>query len=190
MSQTAPSNWDGAYAPVVLGGSIPAAVPIPETREILKPPERFAVLGVNFSNVTRTQAIELLDEALCSRKGRARSVFYANAHTLNLAAADPSYRDVLNAADFVFADGTGVRWAARLQGVRILENMVGTDFIPLLLEETSGRGHSYFLLGASAKTIAAGATYARRTFPGWTQAGYHHGYLTADRTGSGRYRRD
>ena len=89
-----------------------------------------------------------------------------------------SYRQVLNAADFVFADGTGVRWAARLQGVRILENMVGTDFVPTLFQATAGRGYSYFMLGADAQTIAAAADYARRTFPGWTQAGYHHGYLT------------
>ena len=132
MPQTTPSNCDGTYTPLVLGGSVPAVTPVVGTKEIPKSPERFVLLGVQISNVTRNQAIELLDAALCRHDGRPTSVFYANAHTLNLAAVDPSYRDVLNAADFVFADGTGVRWAARLQGVRILENMVGTDFDPPL----------------------------------------------------------
>ena len=146
VPQTTPSNWDGTYTPLVLGDSMPVAVPVVRAKETPQPPERFAVLGVQIFNVTRKQAVELLDEALCRRGGRATSVFYANAHTLNLAVADPAYRNVLNAADFVFADGTGVRWAARLQGVRVLENMLGTDFVPLLLEETTGRGHSYFML--------------------------------------------
>ncbi len=142
---------------------------------------RFTVLGVQIHNVTRKQAIELLETSLRRREGRPRSAFFINAHTLNLAAADPAYRQVLNAADFVFADGTGIDWAAHLQGVRVLENMVGTDFVPLLFQETAGRGYSYFMLGADARTITVAADYARRSFPGWRQAGCHQGYLTDQR---------
>lgn len=141
---------------------------------------RFIVLGVQIDKVSRPRAIALMEEAIQSRNGHAVSVFFVNAHTLNLAASAPSYREVLNSADYVFADGTGVRWAARLQGIRSLENLVGTDFVPTLLKSTAGRGYSYFLLGADAQTIAAAADYARRTFPGWTQAGYHRGYLIDD----------
>ena len=100
---------------------------------------------------------------------------------MNLAAADPAYRQVLNAADFVFADGTGIHWAAHFQGVRVAENMVGTDFVPLLFQQTAGRGYSYFMLGADARTIALAADYARRNFPGWRQTGCHQGYLTDER---------
>ncbi len=144
----------------------------------------FTVLGVRIHNVSRQQAIALVEEAIGRREGRAVSVFFVNAHTLNLAAADPSYRQALNAADFVFADGTGIRWAARLQGVRVVENLVGTDFTPALLQSAVDRGRSYFMLGADSQTIAAAADYARRTFPGWKQAGYHHGYLADEATNS------
>src|SRR3990172_2953280 len=133
---------------------------------------QFTVLGVRIHNVSRRQAIALLEQAIRRHNDQPVSVFFVNAHTLNLAAADPSYRQVLNAADFVFADGTGVRWAARLQGVRVLENLVGTDFTTMLLQEPAGRGYSYFMLGADQETTAAAADYARREFPGWKQAGY------------------
>jgi N-acetylglucosaminyldiphosphoundecaprenol N-acetyl-beta-D-mannosaminyltransferase len=139
--------------------------------------ESFSVLGVQIRNRTRRQAIEQLEEALVHRSGRPTSVFFVNAHTLNNAASDPSYREVLNAADRVYADGTGVRWAARLQNIRIRENMVGTDFVPALFQRSPGQGRTYFLLGADARTIELAADYARRTFPGWTQVGFHHGYL-------------
>jgi N-acetylglucosaminyldiphosphoundecaprenol N-acetyl-beta-D-mannosaminyltransferase len=140
-------------------------------------PPQFSVLGVHIHNVARRQAIDSLERHIQCRDGRARSVFFVNAHTLNLAAADPSYCEVLNAGDYVLADGTGVRWAARFQGVRVVENMVGTDFTPTLFRETAGRGYSYFMLGSDAKTIEAAADYARREFPGWGQAGFHQGYL-------------
>ena len=143
------------------------------------PPQdrEFSVLGVRFTNVTRRRAIELVEQLICRQDDRPHAVFFANAHTLNLAAADADYRAVLGAADYVFADGTGVRWAARLQAVSVRENLVGTDFTPALLQETAGRGYSYFLLGGDSSTIQRAADYAGRRFPGWTLRGYHHGYL-------------
>ena len=111
------------------------------------------------------------------RDGRARTVYFVNAHTLNLAAADAAYRDVLNAADCVFGDGTGVRWAARLQGVRLQDNVNGTDLVPQLFRAAAGRGYRCFLLGADERTTPPGRRLRREALPGWTVAGHHHGYL-------------
>jgi N-acetylglucosaminyldiphosphoundecaprenol N-acetyl-beta-D-mannosaminyltransferase len=142
----------------------------------------FSVLGVRIRTISCREAIAMLDEIVDRHEQRARSVFFVNAHTLNLAAADPSLRAVLNDGDFVFPDGTGVRWAAKLQGVRVLENLAGTDFVPSLFRATADHGHSYFLLGADDRTIRAAAEYAQRSFPGWRCTGCHHGYLTDDAT--------
>jgi N-acetylglucosaminyldiphosphoundecaprenol N-acetyl-beta-D-mannosaminyltransferase len=142
---------------------------------------RFRVLGVGIDNLTRREAVEIIEQAILRRDGRSLGFFFVNAHTLNLAAADRSYCELLNTGDYVLADGTGIRWAARLQGVCVQDNMVGTDLVPLLFEETAGRGFSYFMLGSDAETVARAAESARRQFPGWTQAGFHHGYLRDER---------
>jgi N-acetylglucosaminyldiphosphoundecaprenol N-acetyl-beta-D-mannosaminyltransferase len=84
---------------------------------------------------------------------------------------------VLNDGDFVFGDGTGVRWAARLNGIRVLDNLQGTDFTPSLLQATADRGYSLFLLGGNETTIERAADYVKEKFPGWRLAGFHHGYL-------------
>jgi N-acetylglucosaminyldiphosphoundecaprenol N-acetyl-beta-D-mannosaminyltransferase len=142
----------------------------------------FHVLGVRIHNVTRRRGIELIEQAIRRREKHAHSIFFTNAHTLNLAHDDPAFRRTLNAADYVFGDGTGVRWAARLQGVRVADNLVGTDFVPTMFETTAGRGYSYFLLGSDTDTIATAASYARERFPGWASAGHHHGYLADEPT--------
>jgi N-acetylglucosaminyldiphosphoundecaprenol N-acetyl-beta-D-mannosaminyltransferase len=139
--------------------------------------KHFSVLGVPILNLTKPRAIELLAEVLRRRAGRARSVFFVNAHTLNLTASDKTYQNVLKDGDFVFGDGTGVRWGARLNGTRVLENLQGTDFTPSLLQATADRGYSLFLLGGSETTIARSADYVKVKFPGWRLAGFHHGYL-------------
>ncbi len=138
---------------------------------------RFSVLGVHIYNATRQEAIARIEEAIRRRGERPAGVFFVNAHTLNLAAADPSYRQTLNSGDLVFGDGTGVRWAARLQGVRVRDNLPGTDLVPDLFHAAANRGYSYYLLGGDAPTAALAADYARREFPSWRQAGFHHGYL-------------
>ena len=140
--------------------------------------QTLSVLGVEMTDVTRSRAIELLEEMIHRCDGRTRSVFFVNAHTLNLAAADEAYRRVLNSADHVFGDGTGVRWAARLQGRRMKDNVNGTDLTPELFRATAGRGYRYFLLGADRQTVRRAAAHAAETFDGWTQVGFHHGYLS------------
>jgi N-acetylglucosaminyldiphosphoundecaprenol N-acetyl-beta-D-mannosaminyltransferase len=142
---------------------------------------RFNVLGVTILNVTKNRGVELLENVFREGGSPARSVFFVNAHTLNLAYSDPAYREIINAGDFVFADGTGVRWAARLQGIKLADNLVGTDFIPALFSATAGRGYSYFILGGDEDTVAKAAEYAQENFPGWGLAGFHHGFLNDEK---------
>lgn len=138
-----------------------------------------SILGVRLCDTSRSVAVKLLSAALQGSPARPRLAYFVNAHTLNLAAADPEYRRVLNRADYVFGDGTGVRWAARLQGVRVRDNLCGTDLIPQLLAANAKRGGRLFLLGGNEAFIDAAACRAAELFPGWEMAGRHHGYLDA-----------
>ncbi|MEX2016147.1 MAG: WecB/TagA/CpsF family glycosyltransferase [Candidatus Hydrogenedentales bacterium] len=138
---------------------------------------QISVFGVRISNVDEASAVGLLEQMIDEYDGRARAVYYVNAHTLNFAAQQPEFRAVLNRADCVFDDGTGVRWAARCRGVRMKANVNGTDLVPRLFHDTAGRGLRYYLLGAAPDMVARAATEAQNLFPGWTLAGYHHGYF-------------
>ena len=130
------------------------------------------VLGVQVENATMAEALDLLDK-WCSEEGPTRSVYFVNAHTLNLATEDASYRDLLNRGDVVYGDGTGVRWAARMRGVELRDNVNGTDLTPAFLERRAGR---IYLLGATPEGNAAAAEHFRRTFPKWELVGAQHGY--------------
>lgn len=140
------------------------------------------LFGVRITDVTRPRAVELLGDLLADSGGRARRVYFVNAHTLNLAAEDPAYRELLNAADYVFGDGTGVRWAARMRGIRVRDNVNGTDLVPELLEATAGRGYRCFLLGAEPHIVQRAAERAAARFAGWHFVGWHHGFLDAELT--------
>lgn len=138
----------------------------------------FSVLGVPVTDVDMPAALGLLEQMLLARPVRPHAVYFVNAHTLNLASEAPRFRDVLGRADRVFGDGTGVRWAVRgLHGERLRDNVNGTDLVPLLFAALANRGLRYYLLGNTPERIERAADHARRAFPGWTLAGWHHGYL-------------
>lgn len=158
------------------------AVTARNAAEVIAPPlpgsERlFNVLGVNITDATQERAIELMRERMLKRERGCGAINIVNAHTLNVATSQPAYREVLNSADYVFGDGTGVRWAARLQGLRLQANLVGTDLIPRFFEALAHQGFSYFMLGADPDAVVRAAGYVRANFPGWHAAGFHHGYL-------------
>lgn len=136
------------------------------------------MLGVRVRDITMEEVLELLERLIQEHPNRAHSIFFVNTHTLNTAATDPDYRVLLSRADHVFGDGTGVRWAARfLHGVKLRDNINGTDLVPRLFRDLGGKGYRYFMLGNTTERIELAADYARTHFPGWTLAGYHHGFL-------------
>jgi N-acetylglucosaminyldiphosphoundecaprenol N-acetyl-beta-D-mannosaminyltransferase len=136
------------------------------------------ILGVAIRDCRMADALAQIAEWLDDASGRGHSVFFVNAHTLNLACDDPAYRAVLGTSDAVYGDGTGVRWAARvLHGVRLADNVNGTDLVPALFSAGAGKGLRYYMLGGTEEQSERASAHAARTFEGWTLAGHHHGYL-------------
>lgn len=142
-------------------------------------PNLLPILGVDIIDATLDEAVGALAQEIEVYDGNtSRSVYFVNAHTLNLASENPQYRQTLARGDYVFGDGTGVRWAARLlHSRRLRDNVNGTDLVPRLFAATAGRGYRYYLLGAMPEVIERAARRCKALFPGWTFAGCHHGYL-------------
>lgn len=140
------------------------------------------IFGLRISNHSHEEAIALIEHMILERSGTTNSIFIANTHTLNLACDDRYYHAVLTRANKVFADGTGARWAARLRGVKLKANLVGTDLVPKLFETTAGKGYRYFLIGGHAETVEKAASTCKSLYPGWDLVGYQHGYLDKHET--------
>jgi N-acetylglucosaminyldiphosphoundecaprenol N-acetyl-beta-D-mannosaminyltransferase len=133
------------------------------------------ILGVPVPRLDRRQA---LDEIVrLYEQPEAARVFYVNAHTLNLTASDPGYRNALLAADLILNDGAGLSIAARIRGDRFPANLNGTDLNPLILELAADRGWPVFLLGAAAGVAARVAELAGERWPSLQIAGTASGYF-------------
>lgn len=134
---------------------------------------KVTVLGVSITDDTPDNALAHMDAMMA--RPEPSVLFFVNAHTLNLASAIPAYRDVLNSADAVFGDGTGVRWAALCRGYRLKGNLNGTDLVPTYLRRQDGL--RCFLLGSTIERVSWAARHVADDYPTCRVVGHHHGYL-------------
>jgi len=164
-------------SPRSIVGTGPVAMDMPAPAPAL---EHVDVLGVAIANLTMAAATAEMERLIAAGATRARALYIVNAHTLNLAWEDPTYREVLNAADLVLGDGTGVRWAARRQGIRMRDNLVGTDLTPYFFTHTLPRRYRYYFLGARPDIVARAVGRVRQDFPDLEIAGYAHGHFAPE----------
>ena len=105
--------------------------------------KRAFIFGVPFFTGTMEESLETLDIFVKSKLNH--PVAFINAHCLNVACTDQTYRETLLHCSEVFADGIGVRIGARSLGFRVEENVNGTDMFPLLAQKP----YRIYLLGGA-----------------------------------------
>lgn len=137
------------------------------------------IVGIDVVDQEMDGAVAELQSIIHERAG-CRSLFFVNANTLNLAIDDQAYARMLNGSDLVFGDGTGVRWAARLRGVRLRANLNGSDVVPALLVAIPGL--RVFLLGGTDDVNARAAAGLARQYD-VEVVGRHRGWLDVTEDG-------
>jgi exopolysaccharide biosynthesis WecB/TagA/CpsF family protein len=108
-------------------------------------------------------------------------VFDANGHALSLRETDAAYRQALDDADIVHADGgflvTLSKWFTRHP---IAERSCTTDLIHDVARKAAADGLSFYLLGGSEEVNAECARRLALLYPGLRIAGRRNGFFSAD----------
>lgn len=134
--------------------------------------QRYPIGSISFNPWTLEEAIAFFTKTELNASPRSKnqngiSVHFANAYNIALAQSDPQYKQLLEDADFVFADGTPVVWAAKKMHQIPERNWVrvyGPDFMRGVLSSSLPE-HRHFLLGSTDTTLQALTSNIRRDFP-------------------------
>ena len=130
---------------------------------------------VKIEVLPRDAAIELIRAAF--KSGRPRLIGFCNAHTVNLAARNDEFATALQSFT-ILNDGVGVDVASRvLYGEAFPTNLVGTDFVPDLLEATSSL--RVFLLGSATAVSERALAVLQERYKQHNFVGAHHGFFAA-----------
>lgn len=146
-------------------------------RDTLHQTPRARLFDLDLMVSTRAHVAEEL--VAMAKAGECATVQFINAHCVNVAQTNGAYREVLNRADFLLPDGSGMAIAARLAGTELGENLNGTDLFPELCRSAAQRGQSIFLLGGKAGIAEAAGLAMQDRYPALNIAGTRHGYWSA-----------
>jgi N-acetylglucosaminyldiphosphoundecaprenol N-acetyl-beta-D-mannosaminyltransferase len=123
--------------------------------------------------------LEFIDRVASAESDDRAIIHYANAHAVNLAGRNASFRDAMVEASLVFCDGKSLQWAARMLGGQLPERFTPPDWIDELAELCVDRSHRLFFLGALEGVAEAGAEVLRDRHPG-LEVETRHGYFDRD----------
>lgn len=131
------------------------------------------IQGVNVSNLSKPEALELIAQRV--NESTYTKLAYANAHTINLANEQESYKAILK--DFiVLPDGIGVDLASKYKyGDKFKANLNGTDFTPEIFNHLTNK--RIYILGAQEGLAQKALEIWQEQYPQHTWIGSHHGYI-------------
>ena len=136
------------------------------------------ILGVHIDNVTMSDTIQLIEDFV-SDEGQ-HLVVTADAVGIVIANRNPSFMEIIQSADLVTPDGSGVLWAASRKGTNFSERVSGVDIVDRVCAMSAAKGTRIYFLGAAAGVAELAAKNLCIKHPGCNIVGTHDGYVSAD----------
>lgn len=120
-------------------------------------------------------ALDFVEEAL--QKDKLSRIITLNAEIAYGAYDNASLCDLINHADLVTPDGTGIVWAANQYGTPLKERVCGIDLLIALMERYNNDSYGFYFLGSKPEIAAAAAEKIKEQYPHLRYCGFHDGYF-------------
>jgi N-acetylglucosaminyldiphosphoundecaprenol N-acetyl-beta-D-mannosaminyltransferase len=136
------------------------------------------ILGVRIDRIDMHGALDLIEGFIQS--GSPHIVVTADASGIVIAQKDEEFRLIVNTADLVTPDSTGIMLASRWYKTPLTEKVSGVDLTVELCSLAAKKGYPIFLLGSAPGITDDAAENLKQRFPGLIVAGTHHGFFESD----------
>jgi N-acetylglucosaminyldiphosphoundecaprenol N-acetyl-beta-D-mannosaminyltransferase len=146
-----------------------------QTKNKLQKTKQVDLFGLKVNNTCMEEAVNWITNTEKQSNGT-KIGFFINVNSINLSISDPKFYNQLTKANALFADGSGMRLAAKKAGFLLNGNNNGTDMLPHLCKSCINNTQSLYFLGAKPGIAEKAAKTLRRQFPGLNIAGTEHGY--------------
>lgn len=134
-----------------------------------------SIFGIPFSKLNMNDTVSYLTEAV--RSGRPHQVITANPIMVMAAVDDPNYKKMMQSADLIVPDGTGIVWAAGVGGEPLTDRVTGFDMLHELMKVGEHYRWKFYLLGTTLEVIQAAAERLQMQYPAVVIAGYRDGFF-------------
>lgn len=133
------------------------------------------ILGVNVDKLTIDEACEKIYSFLS--EDRAHAIFTPNSEMIMEAHRDENFKNILNSADMLTADGIGVVYASKILKNPINERAAGFDIAKSLLKKLNDNKKSLYLFGSKPGVSHKAAQNITKDYPDIVISGCQDGYF-------------
>jgi len=138
------------------------------------------LLGVRVDRISQQQAIAQIDQLVTHHNESSTPLLCQQVVTVNtefvmMAQHNTVFRNVINHAALVVADGIGIVWGTRYIGKATPERVTGTDTLVELAKLCASKGYRLYLLGAAPGVAEEASTRLQTLAPGLQVAGTYAG---------------
>ena len=143
--------------------------------------ERLEILGVGVDRVTSDEALERIGTFIAEgrEKGTTHQVVTANAEIIYRASKNEDMKAIINQAQMVTADGSGVVWASKQLGEPLADRVTGIDLVNSICAASAQYGWKLYILGSAPGVADTAAKNICEKYSGCNIIGTHHGYFDA-----------
>lgn len=136
------------------------------------------LLGVRVHRVDMDATLDILRGFIGS--GRPHMVVTADSYGVVLAQSDPEFREIVNNADLVTPDSSGILKGAEILGTPLEAKVSGVDIAHNLCRVSGEEGFSIYFLGAAPGVADMAVEKLQEQFPDINVAGIHDGFFSPE----------
>ncbi|MGI5891330.1 MAG: WecB/TagA/CpsF family glycosyltransferase [Bacillota bacterium] len=138
------------------------------------------ILGARVDNVDMLQTLCLVQEYIdqFSKSEKNNYIVTLNAEIIYKAQEDAELLEIINKADLVTPDGTGVLWAARKLSEPLKERVTGIDLMVQICKQAHHTGWRLYLFGGMPGIADTAAANIKQRFPDINIVGSRNGYFS------------
>lgn len=139
-----------------------------------------SVFGISVCKWGMKDTVAYLTDLVEQDAGTPHQVITANPIMLMAAMEDPAYKKIMQEAELVIPDGTGLVWAAQKGGDPVDERVPGIELLHELMKAGERYRWKAYLLGSTSEVIQETAERLSLQYPGTEIVGFRDGYFGPD----------
>ncbi|MDY0394038.1 WecB/TagA/CpsF family glycosyltransferase [Virgibacillus halophilus] len=138
--------------------------------------KKVEMMDIAFLNTTKQALLkDHLEPAL--QKQEKTFIVTANPEIVMKTREDEEYKQIVQSADYVIADGIGIVKASAIKKQPLQERIPGFELMVDLLDYADEKGLRCYFLGAREDVSEKTVQTVAKNFPDLVIAGHHHGFF-------------
>ena len=138
--------------------------------------DKIDVLSVYFDNVTLLEMRNNIKRFFLADEGENLFIVTANPEIVDYATENEAYRKLINSADYVIPDGTGIVKAASILKTPLKTRVPGIELMEECLKIANANNQKVFLLGAKNDVVMKAEQKLTEKYPD-INFDFHHGFF-------------